>query len=101
MLDNVSRDIFGKFGISNLPQSPDIGKTQTEVSPISRFLVNPYERTSNDIDMKLGPVAKLNKINKTTSKKCGDDAMLTKCDVIVIFVILASLEQPTSRSPDA
>ena len=58
-------------------------------------------RTSNDIDMKLGPVAKLNKINKTTSKKCGDDAMLTKCDVIVIFVILASLEQPTSRSPDA
>ena len=58
-------------------------------------------RTSNDIDMKLGPVAKLNKINKTTSKKCGDDAMLTKYDVIVIFVILASLEQPTSRSPDA
>ena len=51
--------------------------------------------------MKLGPVAKLNKINKTTSKKCGDDAMLTKYDVIAIFVILASLEQLTSRSPDA
>ena len=37
--------------------------------------------------MKLGPVTKLDKKNKTTSKKCDDDAMLANCDVIVIFQI--------------
>ena len=34
--------------------------------------------------MKLGPVTKLGKRNKTTSKVC-DDVMLANCDVIVIF----------------
>ena len=37
--------------------------------------------------MKLGPVAKLDKRNKTTSKKFGDDVMSVNCDVIVIFLI--------------
>ena len=30
----------------------------------------------NHIDMKLGPVTKLDKKNKTASKKIGDDVML-------------------------
>ena len=38
--------------------------------------------------MKLGPVTKLDKRNKTTSKKFDDDFMSTNCDVIVIFLIL-------------
>ena len=37
--------------------------------------------------MKLGPVAKLDKRNKTTSKKFDDDVMSKNCDVIVIFPI--------------
>ena len=41
----------------------------------------------NHIDMKLGPVTKLDKKNKTASKKIGDDVMLGSCDGIVIFPI--------------
>ena len=37
--------------------------------------------------MKLGPVTKLDKRNKTTSKKFDDDIMSENCDVIVIFWI--------------
>ena len=44
-------------------------------------------RTSDDIDMKLRPVTKLDKRNKPTSKKIDDDVMLENCDVIVIFQI--------------
>ena len=35
--------------------------------------------------MKLGPVNKLNKRNKTTSKKFDDDVLSKNCDVIAIF----------------
>ena len=48
---------------------------------LSQFL------TSGDIDMKLGPVTKLDKRNKTTSKKTDSDVMSGICDVIVIFSI--------------
>ena len=45
-------------------------------------------RTSDDIDMKLGPVTKLYKRNKTTSKNDFDDGViLENCDVIVSFSI--------------
>ena len=44
-------------------------------------------RTSDDFDMKLGPVPKLDRRNKTTSKKIDDDIMSEYCDVIVIFQI--------------
>ena len=37
--------------------------------------------------MKLGPVTKLDKRNKTTSKKFDDGVMSENCDVIVIFQI--------------
>ena len=37
--------------------------------------------------MKLGPVTKLNKKNRATSKKIDDDVVLANYDVIVIFVI--------------
>ena len=41
-------------------------------------------RTSDDIDMKLGPVPKLDKRNKAT-KKFDDEVMSENFDVIVIF----------------
>ena len=37
--------------------------------------------------MKLGPVTKLDKRNKATSKTFDDDVMSEICDVIVIFFI--------------
>ena len=37
--------------------------------------------------MKLGPVTKLDRRNKTRSRKVNDDVMPENCDVIVIFQI--------------
>ena len=44
-------------------------------------------RASDDIDMKLGPVTKLDKRNKTKSKIFDNDVMSEICDVIVSFSI--------------
>ena len=61
-------DIIAKFSIHNSPQSPDIGKNSD--GGISDFWISGQSlikencqnaRTSDDIDMKLGPVTKLNK----------------------------------------
>ena len=35
--------------------------------------------------MKLGPVTKFDKKNKTTSEKNNEDIILANCDVIIIF----------------
>ena len=51
--------------------------------------------------MKLGPVTKLDRKNKTASK-IDDDVMSLNCDVIVTFFqFMANLEQFGSRIPDA
>ena len=44
-------------------------------------------RTSNDIDMELGPVTKTDKRNTAMLKKFDNDLILANCDVIVIFPI--------------
>ena len=86
--------ICAKFGIHNLLQFPDI--TQNSGWGISDFRIsgqpllkeNCYNpRTSGDIDMKLGPVTKLDKKNKIISKIFDDNVMSTNCNVIVIFFI--------------
>ena len=49
--------------------------------------------------MKLGPVTKLDKRNKTTSKKFDVDVMSENCDVIVIFWIFGqfgAVQRPVS-----
>ena len=70
------RDIRAKFGICNLPQSPDIG--QDSDGGISDFQIYSQSlikenfhntRTRDNIDMKLRPVTKLDKRNKKTVKK--------------------------------
>ena len=56
-------------------------------------------RNRDDIDMKLGPVTKLDKRNKTTSKKIDDDVMLENWEVIVIFLIygqFGAIQKPDS-----
>ena len=108
---NSVRDIRAKFGIHNLPQSSGIG--QNSDGGISNFRTSGQSftkenchnlRTSDDIDMKLGPVTKFDKRNKTTSKN-DPDVMSVNFDVIVIFFnlwqIWSNLEQSGSRSPGA
>ena len=49
--------------------------------------------------MKRGPVTKLDKKNKTTSKKFDDDVMSENCDTIVTFSIYSqfgALQKPDS-----
>ena len=41
--------------------------------------------------MKVGAATKINKRNKTTSKKFVDDAISKNCDLIVIFLICSQL----------
>ena len=67
--------ICTRFGIPNPLQSPDIG--QNTNGGISNFLISGQclinknfsnSRTSSDIDIKVGPVTKLDKRNEATSK---------------------------------
>ena len=44
-------------------------------------------RTSNDTDMKLAPVTKIDKRNKKNVKKSNDDIMSENDDVIAILLI--------------
>ena len=71
-----------RFSIRNSPQSPDIG--QTSDGGVSDFRIfgqsltkeNYHNsRISDDIDIKLGPVTKIDKRNKITLQKFGDDVM--------------------------
>ena len=75
-------------------QSPDIGQNLNggifDFQVSSQSLINEISlnsRTSNDIDIKLGPVTKLQKRNLLTSKDFDDDVMSVHCDVIVTFPI--------------
>ena len=86
------------------PSLQILGKSQTGVFQISRFcqslLKENYHnsRTSDDIDMRLRPVTKPHKRNKTTSKMFNDDGMSENCDVILIFPIYGQFG--AIRKPD-
>ena len=86
----------GEGGISPLVCFPFqiLDKTQEGFFPIFLFLVksiinkNCYNsRTSNDIDVKPGPVTTLDKRNMATWKKFNSGVMPTNYDVIVFFLI--------------
>ena len=77
-----------------MTQSLDIGRNSD--GGISDFRISGQSfiketchnsRTSDEFDMKPGPVTKLDKRNKTKSKKFDDDVMSENFDVIVIFPI--------------
>ena len=102
------RYIRAKVGISNLPQSPVIGQNSdgsiSDFRISGQFLIKENlhnSGTSNDIDMKLGPVTKLGKKNKKTSKILT----MTPCHKIVAslpsFQFVANLRQSRSQIPDA
>ena len=103
---NFIIDVLTRFEIPYSPPSPDIG--QNSDSGISNFR-NPGQslikrnchnsRTSGDIDMKFSVVTKIDKRNKTTSKKIDDDGMLEDCDVIAISPIYGQFG--AIRKPDS
>ena len=79
---HLTKDICDKFSISYSHQSPDIG--QNSDGGISDFRISGQplikenyhnSRTSNDIDVKLGQVNKLEKTNTTILKKSDDGAL--------------------------
>ena len=56
-------------------------------------------RTSDDIDMKLGPVTKFYKRKKTTSKKLSMTPCWKNCEIFVIFLIYGQFE--AIQKPDS
>ena len=89
-----------------LPQSPDVrqnlnrGISHFQTSGQSLTKKNNHNsRTSDDIDMKVGPVTKPDKGKITTSKKFPDDVMSANCGVIVIFPIYGKFG--AIRKPDS
>ena len=89
-----------------MPQSPDIeqnsddGFSDFRISGQSLIKQNCHNsRASDDIDMKLGPVTKLDNRNKTISKRFSDEFMSPNCDVIVIFPIFGQFG--ANRKPNS
>ena len=100
------RDVRVKFGISNLPQSPSIeqdsgwGISGFRISIQSLIKENCHNsRTNDDVEIKLGPATRVDKINKTTNKIFGDDLMSENCDVNTIFTIYDQFGE--IRKPDS
>ena len=56
--------------------------------------------TSDDIDIKLEPVTKLDRRNKTTSKEFDDDVFQQIVTSLPFFQFMANLEQSKSPIPD-
>ena len=88
------RNICAKIGIPKSLLFPDIGqkweggKSDFQISVQSIIKKNFHNfRISNDIDMRLEPVTKLDRRNKTTSKKSDNNIMSINCGVIVIYLI--------------
>ena len=101
ILQHFVRDIYAKFGIPNLPQSPDIGQNPDKgisnfwISGRSLIKVNCHNcRTSDDIDIKFGPVTKLDKRSKTTSENVYRQIVTS----LSLFQFMANLEQSGSQA---
>ena len=73
---------------------------QNHLEPVI-ILTSNNSRTSNNFNMKLGTVTKVDKWNTATSKKIDDNATSRKCDIIVIFTFIVNLEQFGSKIWDA
>ena len=93
------RDFCARSGIFKSLQCPELGQnsggviSDFQIPGQSLLKINWHNsKTSNDIDMKLGPIIKPDKRNKITSKKIGDDAMSANCDVNIIFLIYSQFE---------
>ena len=86
-----------------MPQSPDIGqKTDGGISDSwisGQSLIKENcrnSRTSDNIEIKLGTVTKLDKRSKATSKNFDDDVMSKNCEAIVIYDKFGVIQKPDS-----
>ena len=80
-------------------QNPDGGISDFRIS--GQFLIKENchnSRTSDDIEMKLGLVNKLDKASKATLKKIDVNVMSENCDIIVIFRIFGQFEAVQTQS---
>ena len=80
-------------------QNPDGGISDFRIS--GQFLIKENchnSRTSDDIEMKLGLVNKIDKASKATLKKIDVNVMSENCDVIVIFRIFGQFEAVQTES---
>ena len=83
-------------------QNSDRGNFDFRISAQSFIKENCHNsRTGDDIDMKLGPITKFGKRNKTPSKKIDDDVMSETFTSLSFFWFMANLEQSGSRIVDA
>ena len=86
--------------LSDIGKNSDGGTSNFRISGQSLIKENCHNsRTSDDIDLKLGPVTKRDKRNKITSKKIDFDVMLKNCDANVIFRIFGKFG--AIRRPDS
>ena len=79
-------------------QSPNIGQNSDggilDFSIPGQSFINENGHnsgTSHDVEMKLGPVTKIDKKNSNIKKNDDDDIMLENCDIIVFFPICGHL----------
>ena len=85
-----------------MPQSQDTGQNSDwgiydfQISGQS-FISKTFRNSSHDIDMKFGPVTKLDKRNTVRSKKF--DEFSESCDVIVIFPIYSQFGEIQKPDP--
>ena len=99
--------LFNILGIPNSSQSPDTG--QNSGGCISNFPISGHSlkkvnchnfRITDDIDMKLGPVTKLER----ETKQSQESLTITSCQQVVtslsFFRFMANLEQSGSRISD-
>ena len=66
-----------------------------------RKIIRHNSRTNDNIEMKLGPVTKPDKKNKTTLKKLKITSFLEVVTSLSFFQFLANMELSGSRIPDA
>ena len=82
-------------------QNSDMGISDFQISGQSFIKENCHNSiTSDDIDMKLGSVTKIDKRNKSTSKIFDDDVTSENCDAIIIFSLygqFGDIRKPDSR----
>ena len=89
-------------GLQIFDKNPDGCISDFHISGQSLIKRNCHNsRTSADLDMKLRPVTKINKRNKSTSKKFVDDVMSENSDVTDIFPIYGQFGAIGNRILDA
>ena len=101
------RDIRAKLGVHNSHQCQDIGQNSDggtsdfRISGQSLIKENGHNsRTSDDIDMNLGPLTKLDKRNETTSKRLTWTSCQKTVTSLLFFRFLANLEHSRGWIPD-